>query len=390
VNKILMSNLPKIILAIENHRAYDQGLLNGISRYANLNGHWLFLYEKDGIHRALHNIEKIKPDGVIVRISKNEKVIEKIPDKMPCIILGAGETINGRINIIGDSDRIGEMAAEYLLSLGFKNFGFCGVEQEIWSHKRAVSYTKVLRNAGYDVSSYSYPFSAKSDFARELPAMMEWIESLSKPIGIMASNDERGFHVLEACKAAGVNVPEEVAVLGVDNDVANCEFATPPLSSIALSTAKAGYEAARLLDSMMREGVSSVGKKEVVVKPTHVVARQSTSVFAVPDKVVAEALDFIRNNVKMQIQVSDVAEFVSVSRRELERRFKRYLNHSIHQEIKLKKVQLITKMLLETSDTISEIASELGFSSIAHISRYFRDIEGVSPIEYRRRNLCVV
>ncbi|RKY25967.1 MAG: hypothetical protein DRP62_00125 [Planctomycetota bacterium] len=385
-----MSNLPKIILAIENHRAYDQGLLNGISRYANLNGRWLFLYEKDGIHRSLHSIEKIKPDGVIVRISKNEKVIEKIPDKMPCIILGAGETINGRINIIGDSDRIGEMAAEYLLSLGFKNFGFCGVEREIWSHKRAVSYTKVLRNAGYDVSSYSYPFSAKSDFARELPAMMEWIESLSKPIGIMASNDERGFHVLEACKAAGVNVPEEVAVLGVDNDVANCEFATPPLSSIALSTAKAGYEAARLLDSMMREGVSSVGKKEVVVKPTHVVARQSTSVFAVPDKVVAEALDFIRNNVKMQIQVSDVAEFVSVSRRELERRFKRYLNHSIHQEIKLKKVQLITKMLLETSDTISEIASELGFSSIAHISRYFRDIEGVSPIEYRRRNLCVV
>ena len=384
-----MRDLPKIILAIENHRAYDRELLNGISRYANLNGPWLFFHEKDGIYRSLSDIEKIKPDGVIVRVSKDEEIIEKIPDDMPCVVLGAGETVNGWINIVEDSGRIGEMAAEHLLSLGFKNFGFCGTEQAAWPHKRAASYTGVLQSAGYDVNCYSHSGEAEIDFARELPAMMEWIKSLSKSIGIMTSNDDRGIQVLEACKAVGVNVPEQVAVLGVDNDVVSCELAMPPLSSIALNTAKAGYESARLLDCMMRGSLDCADKK-IVVEPTHIVERQSTNVFAVPDKVVAEALGFIRNNVKTQIQVSDVAEFVSVSRRELERRFKRYLNRSIHQKIKLARVQLITKMLLETSHTISEIADELGFSGIAHIGRYFKDVEGISLVEYRRKNLCAV
>ena len=383
-----MCELPKIILAIENHRAYDRELLNGISRYANLNGPWLFFHEKDGICRSFSDIEKIKPDGVIVRISK-EETIEKIPDDMPCVVLGVEETVNGWINIVGDSRRMGEMAAEHLLSLGFKYFGFCGTEQAAWSHKRATSYTRVLQGAGYDVNCYSCPCEAEIDFARELLAMMEWIKSLPKPIGIMTSNDDRGIQVLEACKAVGVNVPEQVAVLGVDNDVANCELAMPPLSSIALNTPKAGCEAARLLDCMMRGSQDCVGKK-IVVEPTHIVERQSTNVFAVPDRVVAEALDFIRNNAKMQIQVSDVADFVLVSRRELERRFKRHLNRSIHQEIKLARVHLITKMLLETSHTISKIADELGFSGIAHIGRYFRDVEGISLVEYRRKNLCAV
>lgn len=110
----------------------------------------------------------------------------------------------------------------------------------------------------------------------------------------------------------------------------------------------------------------------------------------VSDSLVAKAVDFIKNNANKQIQVSDVAESVSVSRRKLERRFKKYLNHSIHQEIKLAKVQLITKMLLETSDSISEIAAKLGFEDIAHIARYFRDVEGISPIKYRKKNLCAV
>jgi LacI family transcriptional regulator len=117
---------------------------------------------------------------------------------------------------------------------------------------------------------------------------------------------------------------------------------------------------------------------------------QAMNTPAVSDSLVAKAIDFIKNNANKQIQVSDVAESVSLSRRKLERRFKKYLNHSIHQEIKLAKVQLISKMLLETSDNISEIAAKLGFADVAHIARYFKDIEGISPLEYRRKNLCAV
>ncbi|MFA5292188.1 MAG: DNA-binding transcriptional regulator [Phycisphaerae bacterium] len=384
-----MSNLPKIILAIESYRAYDRELLKGISQYAKQNGPWLLFHETDDVFKSLSDIEKIKPDGIVVRISKNGRVLEKIPDFLPCIVLGSGSVCDGRINVIGNFEKMGQMAAEYLLSLGFKDFGFCGTNHAVWSCERAESFTMAIQDAGFNVNYYSCPDKSKTDFARELTTMAQWIESLPKPIGIMASNDDRGFAVLEACKALGVDVPGQVAVLGVDNDIANCELAMPPLSSIALNTVKAGFEAARILDRMMRKGVCC-GYEKVIVEPTHIVPRQSTNVLAVSDIIVAKALDFIRNNVKIQIQVNDVAESVSVSRRELERRFKKRLNSSIHQEIKLARVQLITKMLLETSDSISEIAAKLGFVDVNHIGRYFRDIEGISPVEYRKKNLCTV
>jgi LacI family transcriptional regulator len=379
-----MYDLPKIILAIVSYRAYDREIVKGISQYAKQNGHWLFFHETDDVNKSLSDIEKIKPDGVVVRVSKNSRAIEKIPDDTPCIVLGTGTVYNGRINIIGNSEKMGQMAAEYLLSLGFKEFGFCGTNHAVWSCERAASFTRAIQNAGFDVNYYSCPDKAKTVFARELTAIIEWIESLPKPIGIMASNDDRGLQILEACKAADLDVPGQVAVLGVDNDVVNCELAIPPLSSITLNTIKAGYEAARLLDRMMRKGAGCKCEK-IIVEPTHIVTRQSTSVLAVSDIVVAKALDFIRNNVNKQIQVSDVAESVSVSRRELERRFKKNLNNSIHQEIKLAKVRLITKMLLETSDTISEIVAKLGFVDVNHVARYFRDVEGISPVEYRKK-----
>jgi len=382
-----MCDLPKIIFAIEGNRAYDKEFLKGVSQYAKQNGPWLFFHETDDV--ALSDIEKIKPDGIIVRVSKNAKLLEKIPDSLPCIVLGMGDVIAGKINIVSNSERIGQMAAEYLLSLGFKDFGFCGTNHTVWSRERAESFTYTIQNAGFSVNYYSYPDKLKTDFAQELAAMTEWIESLPKPIGIMASNDDRGLAVLEACKAANVEVPGQVAVLGVDNDFANCEMATPPLSSIALNSVKAGYEAAKLLHNIIRKD-TNCAYTEITVEPTHIVMRQSTNVLAVTDIVVAKALDFIRSNVKRQIQVNDVADSVSVSRRELERRFKKCLSSSIHQEIKLARVQLIIKMLIETSDSISEIATKLGFVDINHIGRYFRDVEGVSPVEYRKKNLCAV
>lgn len=115
---------------------------------------------------------------------------------------------------------------------------------------------------------------------------------------------------------------------------------------------------------------------------------QAMNTPAVSDSLVAKAIDFIKNNANKQIQVSDVVNHVSVSRRELERRFKKTSNRSIHREIKLTKVQLISKILLGTSDNISVIAAKLGFADVAHIARYFKDIEGISPLKYRKKNLC--
>jgi LacI family transcriptional regulator len=382
-----MNKLPKIILAIESYRAFDKELLKGVSQYAKQHGPWLFFHNTDDVSRSLSEIEKIKPDAVIVRVSKNIKLLEKIPADMPAVVLGTGTVHENRINITSNSKRIGRMGAEYLLSLGFKDFGFCGTINASWSVEREAAFAETIRNAGFDVNFYSC--IDKADFAGELSSMIEWIQSLPKPIGILTSNDDNGLSVLEACKAINIEVPQQIAVIGVDNDIANCELAMPPLSSIALNTVKAGYETASLLDELMRnKKVNQTAK--IIVEPTHIVPRQSTNVLAVSDIIVARALDFIRNNISRQIQVNDVADSVSVSRRELERRFKKSISSSIHQEIKITRVQLIMKMLLETSDSISEISSKLGFVDVNHIARYFKDVEGISPVEYRKKNLCAV
>jgi LacI family transcriptional regulator len=186
---------------------------------------------------------------------------------------------------------------------------------------------------------------------------------------------------------AGVNVPGDVAVLGVDDDTVNCEVAMPSLSSIALSTINAGYEAAAAMDQLIKKHADCTANT-VMVKATHVVSRESTNVPVMADAVIIKALEFIKQNANQQIQVSDVAESASVSRRELERKFRKYLNHSVHREIKLAKVQLISKMLLETNESISVIAAKLDFSNAAHLGRYFKDVEGLSPLEYRRKTLC--
>jgi LacI family transcriptional regulator len=174
-----------------------------------------------------------------------------------------------------------------------------------------------------------------------------------------------------------------VAVVGVDNDEFICDLSSPPLSSIVLSVEKAGYEAAELLDKMM--AAEQIARPEIYIRPTHVVTRQSTDILSIEDTDVAEAVSFIRQHAKMPIQVASVVEAVSLSRRVLEKRFRRALGHSIHAEIRRVRTELIVQMLAETEMPISEIADALGFPSVAHVSRYFRKEKGMSPLKYRRQ-----
>ncbi|MHC4520584.1 MAG: helix-turn-helix domain-containing protein, partial [Planctomycetota bacterium] len=191
------------------------------------------------------------------------------------------------------------------------------------------------------------------------------------------------LQVIEACKLAELYVPDQVAVLGVDNDVLICDLADPPISSIALSTEAAGHEAAKLLDQLM-SGAAMTGQ-EIRVRPTHIVTRMSTDMLAVTDREVAAAVRFIRRNPNRMMQVNDVVEATSVSRRVLEKRFKAVLRRSVYQEIRRIRVNYIIELLVGTDMSITEIAVKSGFDGVEHISRYFRKETGISLREYRKR-----
>ena len=213
--------------------------------------------------------------------------------------------------------------------------------------------------------------------------MADWLRGLPKPIGLMTCVDDRSYHVLDACKIAGCDVPNDVAIIGVDNDELICRLAKPQLSSVSLNAERAGYEAAELLDRLM-SGEEPAGQ-QILAEPTHIETRQSTDILAMQDSEVSRAVQYIRQHPNEALQVGDVVKTVALSRRSLQLRFRRILGRSILDEIRRVRVNHVAQMLTETNLPVSKIALALGYPGIDHIARSFRKEKGMSPLTYRKR-----
>ena len=198
----------------------------------------------------------------------------------------------------------------------------------------------------------------------------------------MACNDDRAQNILDVCKRLSLRVPEDVAVIGVDNDPLVCETEDPPITSIAMNVETAGFEAAKLLDQMINN--QNIESKQIHVSPTHIAQRQSSDILAVDDAEVASALRFIKENAKNKILIRDVVKATNVSRRTLEQKFKKSIHLSIYDKIRKIRVELITKLLVETDLPISHITSYFNFTDMEHISRYFKKEKGLGLREYRK------
>jgi LacI family transcriptional regulator len=215
----------------------------------------------------------------------------------------------------------------------------------------------------------------------EQPGIVSWLRSLPKPTGLMACNDVCGRQVLQACVTAELRVPDDIAVIGVDNDELICELSDPPLSSVALDVERAGYESAQLLDGLMS---GRIEKGYVVhVEPTHVVTRRSSDVIAQDDRLMVNALRFIRDHFAQGITVSDVAEEGGTSRRTLERHFSTAIGRSILSEIARCRIERAKELLLETEVSCYRVSSEVGFNSLKTFNRTFYRREAVTPQGFR-------
>ncbi len=383
-----MSDMLTVVLLINPSRAYTRGLLNGIAQYARLHGPWAFYrpleYREPKFRQGLLSVLKsLKPHGILMR--EPPQIDEIVKLHVPTVSFPyRRETIPGVANVATDHHAIGVMAAEHFLDRGLQRFAYCGFDDWWWSRKRKGGFTETIERAGFSVHAYQLPRAkSKRTWGKELPLIAEWLKVLPRPVGLMASNDDRAELVTEACKAVDLSVPDDVAILGVDNDQTICELCTPPLSSVTLNIRKAGYDAAALLDRMIA-GKATL-PQTIHVKPARVVTRQSTDILAVDDPEVAAAMRYIRHFAKMNLGVDFVVAHSNVSRRVLEKRFRHTLGCSIHDKIRQVRVELATAMLTETQMTISQIACALGFSDVAHLSRYFSKAKGFSPAQYRKQ-----
>ncbi len=253
-----------------------------------------------------------------------------------------------------------------------------------FSGDRETGFRQEVRNAGYHVQVYSSSrLNLGQSWYVELKQLARWLEDLPKPAGLMACNDDRARMVAESCQMQGIRVPDEVAILGVDNDEQVCRSANPPLSSIALATERGGYEAAALLACITTGRTPPA--RVVKVLPTHVVLRQSTGILTIEDLRMIRALRFVRENSNRNLRVSDLVTAAGISRCALQDRFIKELGRTPTGEIHRCRVDRIARLLVETNMTIGEIALSCGFEVDAHVARFFSRRTGITPFAYRKK-----
>jgi LacI family transcriptional regulator len=394
---------------------YDRGLLRGIARYAEHHGPWVTFLAGDqhGLpsppmesvtnqatvggnlsgnrpKEFALNLRALGATGVIGRLYPPQVAKAVLASGLPVVAmdltdeqLSEKSPLRSISEIRPDAYRIGRMAAEHLLDRGFRRFGFCGYPRENWSCWRGEGFIGRLKEAGFECEVYQPP-GKKPCLAwnREQPAVSAWLQSLQKPAGVMATNDVRGRQVIEACAIGGIHVPDDIAVIGADDDHILSAFSNPPLSSIALNAEQGGYRVAELLDGMMSGRVKK--RQLLLVEPLWVVARPSTDVVAIEDRDVAMAVMFVRDNARRAIGVQDVVRHSAVSRRTLEIRFQKSLNRSIREEIQRVRLNLVRQLLFETNLSIAKIADCTGFSGQNYLSDVFHRETGMTLAAYRR------
>ncbi|MEG2514999.1 MAG: substrate-binding domain-containing protein, partial [Bacteroidaceae bacterium] len=211
---------------------------------------------------------------------------------------------------------------------------------------------------------------------------VSWLTSLPYPIALMACDDNQGNKIAEICKVNGIKIPEEIAVLGVDNDKTICSISDPPLSSINMTVDRGGYEVAKLIDTLIKE--KRYQGDDIIIYSTDIVSRASTNIYATQDHHIALSLKYIHENYNKKIAVKDILNLVPLSRRLLELHFKEVTKQSIYQYILNLRMNLFAQYLLESDEPVSNIADLIGLRNDTNVARQFKILKGCTPSEYRR------
>jgi LacI family transcriptional regulator len=375
---------PNVALLIETSNAYARGLLRGIRAYIREHRSWsIYVGEQRRGEPAPLWLKRWHGDGIIARIESEAIAEAVVSSGLPAIDVSAARYVPELLFVETDDAAIARLAAEHLLQRGFRHYGYCGDPRFNWSNWREENFQKVIAEAGFDCSVYrSSPLRRGiATWEQDRSDIAAWIQRLPKPVGVMACYDIRGREVLDVCRELGASVPDEVAVIGVDNDELLCDLADPPLSSVIPDTYRTGYEAARLLDLLL------AGQTELpsahLIKPLGIVTRDSTDVLATDDGDVSAAVRFIRAHATHGIKVEDVLKAVPLSRRVLESRFQKLIGRTPHQEIMRVQVERVKQLLSETDLSLSAIAHRTGYRHVEYMSVAFKRETGQPPSVYR-------
>ena len=378
---------PRVALLVETSMASGRQILQGIARYARENGPWEMVHEPGHMQNVLPDwLKHWRGEGLIARVRTPQIAAALGAARIPVVDV-LGGCPHPKIPLVQVSDAgVARLAAEHLLDRGFRHFGFCGIQGPHWAGLRCEAFTAIVAAAGATCSVYQLPRrESRAWYAeRERERLAEWVRLLPKPAAIMGCNDLAGQRVLDACRRAGVAVPETAAVLGVDNDESLCEVSDPRLSSIIPVHEQVGYQAAQVLAELMQGRPPR--QAELLLEPAEIVVRRSSDILAIDDPELAAAVRFIRDHACQGIGVDDVVRHVAVSYSTLKRRFRQALRRSVHDEIIRIRLERAKELLSGADLSLAAVARKAGFEHQEYLGAVFKAHVGVTPQAFRREH----
>jgi len=364
-------------------------MLRGISAFANARLTWQlhFFVPSDNY---LPFIEQQKPDGLVLGLVDREDGLRATAHARGCVGAVGWSRADGDVftSLESDDVRAGELAAQHFIQKGYTEFAYVG-NSAAWSFARAAGFERELEKAGHSCAQlhqkWEPPIAGRGWHSTDLTGeLIDWIKALKRPLALLACNDLRARIIAQLCRENGLHIPDEIAILGVDNDELDCELASPPLSSVAVPWRRIGYDAAALLDRVL-DG-EAIEPALTLIPPIGVVERQSTDSVAIADPEVAASVRFIRQNAQGQIGVEDILREVPVGRRSLEQRFQAMLQRTPLEEIRRVRIERAKQLLATTDLPVRDIGKLSGFGQSTWFSEAFLALVGESPARYRRRH----
>jgi len=375
--------IPRVALLVETTRTYTRELLAGVKHYVAAHGPWSTFLELRSLDSSppvwLRNWDG---DGILTRTFTRETGELIDSTGLPAVELRSSNHAGKRPFVGMDNAHVGRAVAEHFFERGYRTFATYSLQNERFFVER-------VRNFVATVYSYGCPCwelpdtdsDSVADWEASQKRLVSWVANLPKPVGVFAANDQLGVRLLEACQRSGVSVPEEVAVVGAENEETLCGFATPALSSVRFDGHSVGYAAAELLDKMMVTGTT--GPSEILIPPRGIIVRGSSDELVITDPLVARAARLIRENALSGFNVEALCQKLNASRSTLDRRMKQALHRSPKEEIVRVRFREVERLLRETDLTIDTIALQTGFAHGEYLQAAFKQAYGMTPGAFR-------
>lgn len=379
----------RILLFIDYASDFDRRLLCGLVRYAKENTSWLFY------RLPLYYVEVYGSKGVVEFARKWEAsaIIGKWMDDtvdlqkelgIPVVLQNYHHRSISSSNLTGAYEETGKMAALFFKKRIFENFAYFGIKGVVWSDERKKGYEREIKRFGGDFFSFEMEGEDKNELREEI---IHWLLHLPKPVALFCCDDVHALFIAEMCKIIKIAIPEDLALLGVDNDELMCNISDPPISSIELDVEKGGYMLGKLVDKQLKKEYT--GSFNIVINPVRIELRQSTEKYNIKDPYVLKVVRYINAHYSADLSVNTLLAHVPLSRRSLEFKFKDAMRISVYQYILSIRCGHLANLLLTTDRTLRELSKEVGFKSHNNVPHIFKKYQGSFPDEYRRkRSMC--